>query len=90
MKRRKHIWYEFNGDGRFPKDRIKGFWKRHWNKWFKRIKDKEMEDEIKVEANGYDGDGNPVQYGIGGGTANSFLKPEIAEMIKRGEKKEDK
>ncbi|MDD5292558.1 MAG: hypothetical protein PHY46_05215 [Candidatus Omnitrophica bacterium] len=42
------------------------------------------------KANGFDSDGNPVQYGIGGGVGKSFLKPEISDMIKRGEKREDK
>lgn len=36
MKRPKHNWYQFDGDGRFPTDRIKGFWKRHLRKWFLR------------------------------------------------------
>jgi len=43
MKRRKHIWYEFNGDGRFTKDRIKGFWKRYFRKWLKREQLKERD-----------------------------------------------
>lgn len=33
MKRRKGIFWEYNGDGMFESERIKGFWKRYWCKW---------------------------------------------------------
>jgi hypothetical protein len=34
MKRPKKCWWDFNGDGRFPTERIKGFMKRHLRKWY--------------------------------------------------------
>ena len=33
MKRRKHILWEYNGDGRFAKERLSRYWKRYWRKW---------------------------------------------------------
>lgn len=35
-RRRKGIMWDFNGDGRFPTERIKGWWKRYWRKWNQR------------------------------------------------------
>ena len=35
-RRHKNWWYDFNGDGRFDKDRIKGYMKRYIRKWFLR------------------------------------------------------
>jgi len=34
--RRKGIRWEYNGDGRFHRERIKGFWKRYWRRWRRR------------------------------------------------------
>lgn len=36
--RYKHFWIDFQGDGRFPKERIKGKDKRLIRKWTKREK----------------------------------------------------
>ena len=33
LKRRKGIRYDYNGDGIFEQERIKGFWKKYWRKW---------------------------------------------------------
>lgn len=38
--RRKGIRWEYDGDGRYFKERIKGFWKRYWRKWKVRLNDK--------------------------------------------------
>jgi hypothetical protein len=34
--RRKGILYEYNGDGLFSRERIKGVWKRYWKRWARR------------------------------------------------------
>ena len=34
--RRKGILWEYNGDGVFTGERIKGFWKRYWKRWTRR------------------------------------------------------
>lgn len=45
LKRRKGIRYDYNGDGRFDKERIKGYWKRYWRKWnLRRIKNNMIAD----------------------------------------------
>jgi hypothetical protein len=36
MKRPKGIRWSYDGDGLFYHERVKGFWKRHWQKWLKR------------------------------------------------------
>ena len=36
LKRRKHIRWEYNGDGQFYKERYSRFDKRYWNKWLRR------------------------------------------------------
>lgn len=36
MKRRKGIRWDYNGDGIYTRERIKGFWKRYWRRWLKR------------------------------------------------------
>lgn len=36
MKIRKNLKWEYNGDGRFEKNRIKGIDKRYWRKWLAR------------------------------------------------------
>lgn len=36
MTRRKGIRWEYNGDGRFPTERLDRFWKRYWRKWYMR------------------------------------------------------
>lgn len=47
MKRPKHCWWEFDGDGRFPTDRIKGYWKRHLRKWYlRKTKKQALNDSI--------------------------------------------
>ncbi len=38
--RNKGIRWEYDGDGRFTPERIKGFWKRFWRKWRSRMKGK--------------------------------------------------
>lgn len=35
-RRRKGIFYEYNGDGQHQKDRIKGWVKRYWSRWRRR------------------------------------------------------
>jgi len=35
-RRRKHIFWEYNCDGIFKKERYGHFGKRYWNKWEKR------------------------------------------------------
>lgn len=51
--RYKNFWYDFQGDGRFPKERIKGKDKRLLRKWTDRKKYKEWkkgeDDEEKYE-----------------------------------------
>ena len=42
-----HCHYEYNGDGRFPHPRIKGWDKRHLNKWRRRMGKKDLECRIK-------------------------------------------
>ena len=37
MLKRKGIYWDYNGDGRFAKERIKGFWKKYWTRWRKRL-----------------------------------------------------
>lgn len=37
MKRRKGILWDYNGDGRFARERIKGVWKRYWRRWSRRM-----------------------------------------------------
>jgi len=41
-KRRKGILYEYNWDGMYPRERIKGFFKRYWRKWNTRRLRKEL------------------------------------------------
>ena len=41
FKRRKGIWYDYNGDCLFAKERIKGYWKRYWRKWYLRYLERE-------------------------------------------------
>jgi hypothetical protein len=36
MIKRKGIRWDYNGDGRFPTERIKGYWKKYWKKWLRR------------------------------------------------------
>jgi len=33
FKRRKGILYDYNGDGMYSSEKIKGYWKRYWRKW---------------------------------------------------------
>jgi hypothetical protein len=40
MKRRKGIKWDYNGDGVYPRERVKGFWKRYWSRWLKRYRKK--------------------------------------------------
>ena len=44
VKRRKHIWWEYTGDGVFPTERIKGWVKRYWKRWARRA-NKRVDDE---------------------------------------------
>lgn len=44
MWRRKGIRWEYNGDGRYARERVKGFWKRYWRKWRYRIARAKKED----------------------------------------------
>jgi hypothetical protein len=37
MIRRKGIKWEYNGDGRYAHERVKGYMKRYWRRWFKRL-----------------------------------------------------
>lgn len=37
MKRRKGIRWDYNGDGMFARERIRGAWKRYWRRWLRRI-----------------------------------------------------
>lgn len=39
--RRKHLYWEYNCDGQFSKERIKGWVKKYWKKWRRRIEQKE-------------------------------------------------
>lgn len=36
MKRRKGIKWDYNGDGQYRRERVKGFWKRYWRRWQRR------------------------------------------------------
>ena len=36
FKRRKGILYDYSGDGMYSSERIKGYWKRYWRKWYLR------------------------------------------------------
>ena len=36
MKRRKGILWDYNGDGLYEEEKIKGYWKRYWCKWYLR------------------------------------------------------
>lgn len=48
--RYKNSWIDFQGDGRFPKERIKGKDKRFLRKWTKRKQYKEwLKDRYKNE-----------------------------------------
>lgn len=50
VRRHKHLFYEFNGDGRYPKDRIKGCMKRYIKKWFLREEKKQaFKDNIFLD-----------------------------------------
>lgn len=40
--RRKGIYWDYNGDGVFHSERIKGFYKKYWRRW-KRRREKTME-----------------------------------------------
>jgi len=40
--RRKGIVYDYNGDGQFPQEVIKKFWKRYWSRWLRRKLNKEI------------------------------------------------
>ena len=35
-RRKKNVDFVYDGDGSFPKDRIKGVDKRHWRRWRRR------------------------------------------------------
>lgn len=35
-KRRKGIYWEYNGDGRLYYEKIKGIWKKYWKRWKKK------------------------------------------------------
>jgi hypothetical protein len=35
--RRRGILWDYNGDGRYPSEQVKGFWKRYWRRWKKRL-----------------------------------------------------
>lgn len=37
----KGAWLQFNGDGRFPELRLKGYWKRHHTRRLKRAQAKQ-------------------------------------------------
>jgi len=45
FKRRKGILYDYNGDGVYDKERIKGYWKRYWRKWHLRYLKRMSENE---------------------------------------------
>jgi len=40
--RRRNIEWEYNGDGQFYMERIKGFAKRYWKRWTRRGLKKEL------------------------------------------------
>lgn len=41
--RRKGIVWDYDGDGRFARERIKGAWKRYWRRWSRRVANREEE-----------------------------------------------
>lgn len=44
MRRRKGIRWEYNGDGRHARERIKGWVKRYWRRWTRRCAQRETLD----------------------------------------------
>ena len=46
LRRRKHILWDYNGDGQFFKEKFGGFWKNYWNRVHRRRERGEISDEI--------------------------------------------
>ena len=49
--RYKNAWIDFQGDGRFPKEKIKGIDKRLLGKWSRKKQDKWLEESFEDEEN---------------------------------------
>jgi len=50
-KRRKHIRWAYNGDGRFPERRNR-WYKTYWNRWIRRNQKREDREQSLVAQSG--------------------------------------
>lgn len=44
--RRKGIRWEYNGDGRWARERMCRFFKRYWRRWMKRLNSKNAAEDV--------------------------------------------